>query len=53
MCFLLGKVRELFSAIKEGEGQEGAERQSKGSRTRVHSAVKNGMLDSPCPESIR
>lgn len=27
VCFLLEKVRELFSAIKECEGQKGAEKQ--------------------------
>lgn len=50
MCFLLEKVRELCSAIKECEGYEGAERQR---RAVEHEGLdagygKNGILSWPC-----
>lgn len=50
VCFLLEKVRELCSAIKECEGYEGAERQEKDvEREELDAGYgKNGILSWPC-----
>lgn len=51
VCFLLGKVRELWSAIKECEGYEGAESRRKKWRTgnlMQTMGGKNGLFSWPC-----